>query len=700
MAGKSFVFRFADVVVREREFSLTKGGEVLSVEPKAFRVLLILLRNPQKLLTKDELLTAVWGDTAVSENSLARSIALLRRLLGDEARDPRFIETVATVGYRWVCKVEVSEDASGSPEGQADPRPPDAEREVVQRRKRLPVWLLAAVCVLVVCLAGAAGYLHRPLPPPRITAYTQLTQDGYDKSPAGTDGSRLYFTQSVGAPIAQIAVAGGQIQSVPVSIPNIAFLEDVSPDGNSLIVATSEKGFVIDRPQWIVRVSGGTVRRLPNGEQAAFSPDGNHVAFHTGDGGIWLVQVDGSGTHKLASVGPIPFSLGWAPDGRVLRFPRNDGRLWEISADGSNLHEVIPNWQGSLVQSGGRWTSDGRFFLFVASNRDREDAQVWVLDERRRLPWQPAPQPIQLTSGPVTWSSLVPGKDGKTLFAEGRKPRGELSRFDAKTHRFLPFLGGISAGCVSFSRDGKFVAYVSYPEGILWKADSDGSNRVQLTDRPLQVFAPRWSPDGSQIVFTGLALNPDEPFRIDAHRADHIYLVPVQGGAPTRLLPDDVESEVDPNWSPDGRRVVFASALKELHIFDMDTRQTTTVPGSDGTFSPRWSPNGHFIAALGVGAKTLKLFDTQTQQWSVLAEKEFLGYPAWSNDSRSVYVVNLDRVGIFRVPVNGGNAQLVADLKDWPTTWWGWMGLDPDDAPMMIHDISSNDIYALTLEEK
>ena len=114
MAGKSFVFRFGDVEVREREFSLTKAGEALPVEPKVFRVLLILLRNPQKLIPKDELLTAVWGDTAVSENSLARSIALLCRLLGDEARTPRFIETVATVGYRFVCKVEASEDPAGN----------------------------------------------------------------------------------------------------------------------------------------------------------------------------------------------------------------------------------------------------------------------------------------------------------------------------------------------------------------------------------------------------------------------------------------------------------------------------------------------------------------------------------------------------------------------------------------------------------
>jgi eukaryotic-like serine/threonine-protein kinase len=78
MGNKSFVFRFADVEVREHEFSLLKAGKVLAVEPKAFRVLLHLLRNPQKLISKDELLNSVWGDTAVTEGSLTRSIWLLR----------------------------------------------------------------------------------------------------------------------------------------------------------------------------------------------------------------------------------------------------------------------------------------------------------------------------------------------------------------------------------------------------------------------------------------------------------------------------------------------------------------------------------------------------------------------------------------------------------------------------------------------
>ena len=106
--NKSIVFEFADVEVREWEFCIIKAGGVLPVEPKAFRVLLILLRNPQKLITKEELLNAVWGDAAVTENSLTRSIALLRRLLGDHTRNPRYIETVATVGYRFLSKVEIS----------------------------------------------------------------------------------------------------------------------------------------------------------------------------------------------------------------------------------------------------------------------------------------------------------------------------------------------------------------------------------------------------------------------------------------------------------------------------------------------------------------------------------------------------------------------------------------------------------------
>jgi DNA-binding winged helix-turn-helix (wHTH) protein len=130
MPSKSFVFHFDDVEVREREFTLTKAGKLLTVEPKAFRTLLFLLHNPQRLIAKEELLNTVWGDAAVTEGSLTRCIWLLRTVLGDDIHQPRYIKTVATVGYRFVCKVEVSQDASGNLEadGEPDRLPPVADK--------------------------------------------------------------------------------------------------------------------------------------------------------------------------------------------------------------------------------------------------------------------------------------------------------------------------------------------------------------------------------------------------------------------------------------------------------------------------------------------------------------------------------------------------------------------------------------------
>jgi len=110
---KCFIFRFADIEVREREYLLIKEGERVPVEPKAFRVLLFLVRNPGRLLTKDEIVASVWSDSAVSDNSLTRSIAQLRRALGDDSREPLYILTVPTIGYRFLSEVRCEEDGFG-----------------------------------------------------------------------------------------------------------------------------------------------------------------------------------------------------------------------------------------------------------------------------------------------------------------------------------------------------------------------------------------------------------------------------------------------------------------------------------------------------------------------------------------------------------------------------------------------------------
>jgi DNA-binding winged helix-turn-helix (wHTH) protein len=231
---------------------------VLAVEPKAFRVLLLLLRNPQKLISKEELLNAVWGDTAVTEGSLTCCIWLLRRQLGDDINEPRFIETVATVGYRFVCKVEVSEDGSGDPqatgeanrlnEGDFVETPANGEMAANpltqidkpaddRERSRFRSWLLAGAVILIVGLATAIWYLRHPLP--RLTNPVQLTRDGRRKNVVGTDGNRLYLNVLEPTAVGQVPVSGGQITEIPIDLPSQGGqwgISSVSPDGSSLLV--------------------------------------------------------------------------------------------------------------------------------------------------------------------------------------------------------------------------------------------------------------------------------------------------------------------------------------------------------------------------------------------------------------------------------------------------------------------------------
>jgi DNA-binding winged helix-turn-helix (wHTH) protein len=477
MASKSFVFRFGDGEVREREFSLFKAGEVFSVEPKAFRVLLILLRNPGKLISKEELLNAVWGDAAVTENSLTRSIALLRRLLGDDTRNPRYIETVATVGYRFVCKVEAEEDSFAAPA----PRTPAAmnetgtagntERAVTtgaaqegrgEKRTRTR-WVLAVGAVVVVALTGGIWHLSQPLPPPKITKYVQITHDGRSKVLGGTDGSRLYFTQLSPQTIEQVGVNGGEIAPVPIKVPAMDMvLMDVSQDGSNALIAAIEPGHVAD-PIWVAPLLGGSAKRLGNdGEYETFSPDGLSVIYCTLEGDINLARIDGTESRKLAHVGSWAQSFSWSRDRKAIRFTQG-GLLWEMSSDGSGLHRLLPDWKEPGSQCCGKWTPGGHFYLFGLDSPS-SGSQIWALDERSRPFRTRSSEPIRMTTGPVRWGQLIPSQDGTRIFAEGITPRGELSRIDPTTGALQPLLGGISAEYASFSPDGKSVAYVLFPE--------------------------------------------------------------------------------------------------------------------------------------------------------------------------------------------------------------------------------------------
>ena len=125
---------------------------------------------------------------------------------------------------------------------------------------------------------------------------------------------------------------------------------------------------------------------------------------------------------------------------------------------------------------------------------------------------------------------------------------------------------------------------------ILWRSKPDGSERLQLSEPPLFVGPLRWSPDGTQIAFIGKMA--DKPW--------NIYVVARSGGVPRALL-NDGRNVVDPEWSPDGRSLMFgrppeywaeAGLPKAIYTLDLTSNVISKLPGSDGLYSPRWSPDG------------------------------------------------------------------------------------------------------------
>ena len=190
-----------------------------------------------------------------------------------------------------------------------------------------------------------------------------------------------------------------------------------------------------------------------------------------------------------------------------------------------------------------------------------------------------------------------------------------LERFDLKSHVFAPFLYGISAEFLAFSKDGQWVAFVSYPEGTLWKSKADGSERVQLTFPPLHAVLPRWSPDGKTIVFFDFPQSSTQPGRI--------YVISSDGGTPRELMPNDTHNQQDPTWSADGSKIAYAGDANDaavsdgapaIHIYDLQSQKITSLPDSHGLFSPRWSPDGQTIAAMTSDSSSLRLFDFQNSE--------------------------------------------------------------------------------------
>jgi Tol biopolymer transport system component len=320
-------------------------------------------------------------------------------------------------------------------------------------------------------------------------------------------------------------------------------------------------------------------------------------------------------------------------------------------------------------------------------------SSLWALQEKSGFLHRRNPEPTQLTTGQSLMYAPVPSRDGKKLFAIQGAALGELVRFDAKSQQFLPYLSGMSAIQLGFSKDEQWVAYASYPDETLWRSKVDGTERLQLTSPPMAVLQPQWSPDGKQIAFS--ASLPGKPF--------HVYIVSADGGVPKEVTKGD-RDDVFPNWSRDGNSLFFGnfSGAPAVGIYQLNltTNQLTTLTGSEGRWFPRLSPDNNYIAALSNANRSIMLFDMKTQEWTQLTKTSAI-HVVWSHDGRYVYFDSTaeGEPALYRVQIKDRKLERVASLKDVkrPTsgTFGSWIGLAPDDSPLALRDISTYEIYAL-----
>src|SRR5271155_5412446 len=241
----------------------------------------------------------------------------------------------------------------------------------------------------------------------------------------------------------------------------------------------------------------------------------------------------------------------------------------------------------------------------MAASGNAQQSDIWLIPWKTGLFCRPG-KPIRLTNGPLPYTQPLPSRDGKQIFALGTKQRGELVRYDMQSHQFQPFQGGISATDVTFSRDGKWVAYASYPDHSLWRSRSDGSERMQLTYPPMDLRFPHISPDGTKVSFH--------------NNKGELFVISMDGGTPQKVS----ENAWYANWSPDGNYLFYRNYRNPLppfpaQIVDVRTGKKSALPSSEG-LGGTWITQDSLVAVSEKQTNFLT-FSFKTQKWTDLGPK-------------------------------------------------------------------------------
>jgi len=692
---------------------LWRDAELIHVPRKSFQVLSLLIQRHGEVLEKNQIFAAVWGQTVVEDNTLARHVAILRRILGD-APTGEYIATVPGWGYRFVAEV-TEPDTPAPPVAPIAPPPkrldvePMREREegpaggpigrrILAGRGRTSGALAAGVCLLLaLTLAPTIG-----------------------SHPTGRSISSLRGLRQI--------TYGVGLQQEPTW----------SPDGTRIAYASDRAG---NMDIWVQPIEGTSRRQLTTSpahdSQPSWSPDGRSLVFRSerDGGGLYVVGADGLGERRVAEFGYRP---RWSPDGRTILFWNSDlggGRLapnvFVVDAEGGTPRAVLEDWIETVRSPVVSWVAGENTISIWAYGSDGEpvlaatsvagQSQSWTIAPAVRkqlalaqirvsdIAWAPSGRYLyfegeirdihniwrvgvdvasQSVTGPVERLTTSPGLEGHLAVSPDGRQLAFSERVETRRLHAFPFdsarrqvtgpgvqLTSADAGDEEdpvVSSDGAMVVYRAARDGRrdLWQVSTvDGRERLLLSDLVWRRSNPHWSRDGFGLVYTRtrIASSPDE--------ANRAIVVMSGNGGPEQVVA--TAPVVPTDWSPDGSAILGGCAVpgnERAAVCLLPIRgpglPIARVVASDpdhNLFAPRFSPDQEWISFTAVSPSNTAVSTIYGMRLSGGPRVAISDRDAWDDkvrwaaDGRTVYWVS-NRTGRLNVWGRGFDPQVGAPV--------------------------------------
>lgn len=590
-------FAFGEFEFDADEKVLRHRQKPVPITPKAFLLLQTLIENPGRLVEKEKLIETVWPDSVVEEGNLSFTMALLRKALGDNRKEPRFIETVPKRGYRFIGQLDpIGRTVAESEATRGTERRPGIQRRAIV----LAMPLVALVAVLGAGLAWLIGGSQQNSAEGRLLA---RTSDGSISVAVVTpDGTYIVFAKKDGTGEAlwrKDIASGDQAQLVPPRPVEYVGLS-VSPKSDFAYFSVFAAN---DAIQTLARVpiAGGPEEPLPDiaaGVSVSFSPDGKRIAFteslsSVNETYLKTANADGSDQRTLVTAkGPdrvFPIfrasPAAWSPDGKSIAVA-----IQEADEKGRYSKILLVDQEGILRTDldGGRWNAVENITWLNASDIVLIDAEpnsparnfwrvstrtgerVRMSDERSEFEW------LSTAGGKVF---AVQKKVHSSLYvAEYSEAQNTLrsKQIYAEAHA-IEMAAWTTNGLILFNSG-------SSGQNEIWQINPDGTSPHQLTI-------------GSGLGGSFAVSPADDSLVMSANRDGRLVLVATDptGQNPRQLT--EGTADINPSISVDGRSVVFQrgslkSTLWSVGLHGGPAAQITGYLAQH----PRHSPAGRMIS--------------------------------------------------------------------------------------------------------